>query len=247
MADHPHDHETDTNEAIWKSEEHVRRWVTTGGGSREHERSAQWKMMGQLLPFGADETFSFADLGAGTGGAARAILDLYPNSQAILGEYSPQMAAEGEKAMAPYAGRYRYVAFDLLSGSWPEAIPAGLPAVVTSQCVHHLPDERKAALFAEICTRLAPGGWYLNFDPVRSEDELVTAAWTRANDRRDPETAERAAHRDAGERASHENHVRHIAPLDRQLADLREAGFEAIDVYWKRCDMVIFGGRRPLG
>lgn len=244
MTSGPDTNEADTNEAIWKSEEQVRRWVTSGGGAQEHKRAAQWRLMGELLPVGDDEAFTFADLGAGTGGAARAILDLYPNSQAVLGEYSPQMMAEGEKAMAPYAGRYRYVEFDLLSTSWPEAIPGDLPAVVTSQCVHHLPDERKSALFAEIHAHLAPGGWYLNFDPVQSKDEAVTAAWTRANDREDPETAEKARHRAPDELLRHQNHVRYIAPLERQLGFLRDAGFTAIDVYWKRCDLVVFGGRR---
>ncbi len=237
--------DVDTNEAIWKSEEHVRHWVTHGGGAQEQRRLAQWRLMGELLPVGNDEGFTFADLGAGTGGAARAILDLYPSSKALLGEYSEQMMAAGEKAMEGYAGRFRYVELDLMSASWPAAVPADLTAVVTSQCVHHLPDERKAALFGEIHEHLAPGGWYLNFDPVQSEDETVTAAWKRANDREDPESTAKAEHRGPEELKRHANHVRHISPLKRQLGFLRDAGFAAIDVYWKRCDMVIFGGQRP--
>ena len=69
--------------------------------------------------------------------------------------------------MRPYSGRYRYVEFDMSVGAeWPAAIPVALDAVVTSMCVHHLPDERKQGLFAEIFDRLVPGGWYLNYDPV---------------------------------------------------------------------------------
>ena len=33
--------------------------------------------------------------------------------------------------------------------------------------------------------------------------------------------------------------------LERQLGFLRDAGFEAIDVYWKHLDYVIYGGARP--
>jgi hypothetical protein len=37
-----------------------------------------------------------------------------------------------------------------------------------------------------------------------------------------------------------------MIPLGPQLGFLRAAGFEAVDVYWKRLDYVIYGGRRPL-
>jgi hypothetical protein len=37
-----------------------------------------------------------------------------------------------------------------------------------------------------------------------------------------------------------------MTPLIPQLDFMRDAGFEAIDVYWKQLDLVIYGGRRPL-
>jgi len=92
--------------------------------------------------------------------------------------------------MAPYEGRYRFVSFDMTKGEWPERIPKDLSAVVTSQCVHQIDDARKQALFSEIYEYLRPGGWYVNFDPVNTEDPLVDAAWKRANARIDPITAE---------------------------------------------------------
>ena len=59
--------------------------------------------------------------------------------------------------MQPFAGRYRYVEFDMSAGGeWPAAIPAALDAVVTSMSVHHLPDARKQGLFAEISTTWSP-------------------------------------------------------------------------------------------
>jgi SAM-dependent methyltransferase len=119
-------------------------------------------------------------------------------------------------------------------------------AVITSLCVHHLPDARKQELFGEILTRLEPGGWFLNFDPVSAEDPVVSEAWQRADDRLDPEAAAKRQHRTPEEQERYENHVRYISPLPRQLDFLRTGGFEAIDVYWKQLDYVIYGGRRPL-
>ena len=107
------------------------------------------------------------------------------------------MMRAGEREMQRFAGRYRYVEFDMSAGEWPAAIPAALDAVVTSMCVHHLPDERKQGLFAEILDHLAPGGWYLNYDPVRAEDPVVEATWARVSDHDDPDDGGQTAAPDA--------------------------------------------------
>src|SRR5690242_15239957 len=107
----------DTNAAIWKSAE-VARTFAAETSQREGRRRDQLQLMARLLPFAASDEFTFVDFGAGTGAASRALLDEYPQASAILAEYSPQMAAEGERLMRPYAGRYRYVEFDMLTGDW---------------------------------------------------------------------------------------------------------------------------------
>ena len=235
----------DTNAAIWKSAEGISSWMSTAD-DRERRRAEQRRLLTDLLPFDDDETFTFADLGAGTGAAARAVLDRYPGAYAILADYSPQMMAEGKKALAPYDGRYRYVEFDLAHSDWPADMPGTLAAVISSLSVHHLPDKRKQQLFAEILSRLAAGGWYLNYDPVTTDDPAVEEVWRRANDRRDPAATHTRAHRTAEEQKRYENHVRYIIPLAPQLDFLRGAGFEAVDVFWKELDYVIYGGRRPV-
>jgi tRNA (cmo5U34)-methyltransferase len=239
------DHQADTNAAIWQSAEAVEAWAAEAA-RQEHSRTVSRRFMAGLLPFGEQETFTFLDLGAGTGAAARTILDLYPRSTAILADFSAEMIRAGEREMQRLAGRYRYVAFDMSgAGEWPEAIPGALDAVVTSMCVHHLPDERKQSLFAEIFGQLAPGGWYLNYDPVRAEDPVVEATWERMKDHDDPQAAARRRHRTPLDQARWDNHVRYIIPLGRQLGYLRSAGFDGIDVYWKQLENVIYGGRRP--
>ena len=234
----------DTNAAIWQSGEIVQTWVAEAA-EHERKRAAQRQFMAALLPFGEQDAFTFLDLGAGTGAASRAILGLHPRSTAILADFSAEMRVAGEQEMQPFAGRYRYVDFDMSTGRWPAAIPAALDAVVTSMCVHHLPDDRKQGLFAEIFNHLVPGGWYLNYDPVSALDRVVEATWERVNDRDYPGAAGKRLHRTPQQQARYDNHVRYIIPLDRQLAYLRSAGFRGIDVYWKRLENVIYGGCRP--
>jgi tRNA (cmo5U34)-methyltransferase len=236
----------DTNDAIWKSDQGIAYWVSTAE-DRERRRADQRRLMAELLPFADDEQFTFVDLGAGTGAAARAVLDYYPGAQAILADYSPQMMDEAHLELSAYDGRYTYVEFDLGSGQWPAEIPQQVAAVISSLCVHHLPDGRKQELFREIQARLAPGGWYLNYDPVTADEPAVEEAWVRAGDRQDPAAAAKRAHRSPEEHRHYENHVRYMIPLAPQLEFMRAAGFEAIDVYWKQLDYVIYGGRRPLG
>src|SRR5437762_2262043 len=112
MADRPDS--ADTNAAIWKSEEIVATFAAQAA-QRDRERGEQLTLVARLLPFGRQDTFTFVDLGAGTGAAARAVLAEYPNATALLADFSTQMMAAGENALSVYAGRYRYVEFDMLS------------------------------------------------------------------------------------------------------------------------------------
>ena len=234
----------DTNEAIWKSDIGVSFWKSTAQ-DRERRRGAHRALMAELLPFEADEAFTFVDLGAGTGAAARIVMDRFPRSRAFLADYSQQMMAQGEIELAPYAGRYEYVEFDLKrDDAWPAEVPAQVDAVISSMAIHHLADDRKRRLLREILDRLVPGGWFLNYDPVTTADPVVQAAWHRVEDRRDPAAAHKRRVRTPEEQSRWENHVRHIIPLEPQVAFLREAGFEGVDVYWRELDYAIYGGRR---
>jgi len=234
--------QVDTNADIWKSEKVARQFAEQSAG-RERQRREQLTLVARLLPFTGDDEFTFVDLGAGTGAASRAILDEYPRARAILAEYSPQMTAEGERAMAAFAGRYRYVEFDMLAPDWSRLDPAD--AVVSALSIHHLPDDRKQAIFREIFAFLRPGGWYVNYDPVRARDAALEKIWERVNDRYDPEAPRKRSHRTPEEQARYENHVRYMIPLAPQLEWLREAGFANVDVFWKRLDWAIYGGSKP--
>jgi tRNA (cmo5U34)-methyltransferase len=234
----------DTNAAIWQSAEGVEAWAAEAE-AQERKRVVHRRFMASLLPFSEQQAFTFLDLGAGTGAASRTLLDLYPRSTAVLADFSAEMMRAGEREMQRFAGRYRYVEFDMAAGEWPAAIPAALDAVVTSMCVHHLPDDRKQGLFAEIFDHLAPGGWYFNYDPVRGDDPVVEATWQRVTDHDDPEAAARLGQWRHQHQERWANHVRYIIPLGPQLGFLRSAGFEGVDVYWKQLENVIYGGRRP--
>jgi tRNA (cmo5U34)-methyltransferase len=234
----------DTNAAIWKSEE-VAAQYAAGSTQREAPRAAHWETLAALLPFADDDAFEFIDLGAGTGAATRRVLDRFPNASAICTDFSPQMIAEGERSLDAYGRRVRYVLFDMVNDDWPAALPDRADAVITSLCVHHLPDERKQRLFAGIYAHLLPGAWYLNYDPVVASDAVIEAAWQHVGDLADPSRVHLREHRGPDELARYENHVRYMVPLAPQLAWLEDAGFVGVDVYWRYLENTIYGGFRP--
>ena len=133
----------ESNAAVWKSDASVAQWVAT---AEERERGRVWArhLLAELLPFTEDDQFTFVDLGAGTGAAARAVLDRYPASSAVLADYSPQMMDEGRRTLADYEGRYRYVEIDMAAGRWPADLAGGLQAVISS-LVRPPPDRRPEA------------------------------------------------------------------------------------------------------
>jgi tRNA (cmo5U34)-methyltransferase len=236
--------DTDADASGWKSGHHVAAWLAAGE-SREQRRGLQRRLLADLLPFGEDERFVFVDLGAGTGAAARAVLDRYPGASAVLADFSPLMAEEGTRALEPYRGRFGYVELDLAGAPWPAEIPDPVDAVISSMTLHHLPDPSKEQLLTEVFTRLAPGGWFLDFDLVAAGDPVVEAAWRRAEGRLDPEAAAERRERTLEEPERLEHHTRHVSPLAPQLDVLRSVGFEGVDVYWKQLSSVVIGGRRP--
>lgn len=236
--------EVDTNEAVWKSEENIKRWAAEAK-AREAKRAEPLRYAAALLPFEKDDEFTILDLAAGTGMAARAIMDFYPNCKAVLADFSNAMMSEGAKVLEPYEGRYRYVEFDLRQSVWPAEIPVPIDSAITSQAIHHMPDDRKASLFREVFERLKPGGWYVNYEPFKADDLKIEDTWQRVNDRFDPSLAYKRIHRSPQEESQHQNHVRYMMELDRQVDLFREAGFEAVDVYWKQLDYAIYGGRKP--
>jgi ubiquinone/menaquinone biosynthesis C-methylase UbiE len=236
--------ELDSNEAVWKNEENIKRWAADAK-ARESKRQEPLRYAAALLPFEDEEEFTLVDLAAGTGMAARAIMDFYPNCKTVLADFSGAMMSEGAKILEPYDGRYRYVEFDLRQSAWPAEMPVPMDAAITSQAIHHLPDERKASLFKEVYERLKPGGWYINYEPFKAADLKVEHTWQRLQDRFDRGMAYKRTHRSPREHDQHENHLRYMIDLDTQLGMFRAAGFEAVDVYWKQLDYAVYGGRKP--
>jgi len=191
----------------------------------------------------------FCDLGAGDGAFSDLLMDLFPESNGVLVDFSEPMLAAAERRLALKRGRWRIVRADLSEREWLNGLREGerFDAVVSRLCIHHLPDERKLALYGEAFELLEPGGLFLNWEHVSDGglaeglfeeffvERLLEAERERENPR-SPDIVVREYH-DAQEEDI-------LLDAETQCDWLREIGFDQVDVYFKLPGLAIFGGVR---
>jgi len=187
----------------------------------------------------------FLDLGCGAGAVSELVLACLLDAEGVLVDFSEPMLERAATHLAAYDGRWHAVRGDLNDPSWPRALPAGrYDAVVSGLAIHHIPAERKRALFAEAFELLEPGGIFVNMDYVSIEGPLqgLFDEQMRAN-------AVEHEHASGGTRSADEVDVEddddRPDTVEDQLRWLREAGFEQVEVHFKWAEAAIYGGSRP--
>lgn len=162
------------------------------------------------------------DLGCGDGRLTALTLDAYPESTALLVDMSAPML-DAARARFNSDPRVTFATHDL-----EDALPFDGPfdAIITSLAVHHVEDERKRTLYAEIADLLTPGGVFANLEIVKSPTQALHDRW------RD----EMGARDDPNDR---------LRDMTSQLEWINEAGLENVDCIWKWRSLALLRGQRP--
>ena len=203
----------------WTDSEQVS-WYLGRIGKLEARRAGE-TMLADMLPSAPRRVL---DLGCGDGRLAALVLDARPMVESVV-------AVDRSAAMLDHA-RKRFGDDPRVElRAWDLDDPIGplgtFDVVVSGFAIHHLTDDRKRALFAEIAAQLEPGGTFLNLEVVssgsaRRHAEFLTAIGRTADDPED-----------------------RLAAVDDQITWMGVAGFVDADCLWRWRGFALLAGDAP--
>jgi tRNA (cmo5U34)-methyltransferase len=193
--------------ATWREQGKVEEYLDRVG--RLEARRAGEAELVETIP---DRVHRVLDLGCGDGRLTSLVLDARPELHSAIGlDSSPPMLL---KAHERFAAEPRVTVLDHdLRDSLPDLGTFDL--VVSGFAIHHVSDDRKRSLLAEIASVLQPSGVFVNLEVVRCATPELDAEFSRRIGRPggDPEDK--------------------LAPVDAQLSWMRDAGLAQVDCYWR--------------
>lgn len=188
------------------------------------------------------------DLGAGTGSLAGKILQRWPQASVVCVDKSAEMLEIGRARFADN-NRILWLQRDLSAPDWADGLTAPFDAVLSSLTIHLIPDDAKRRVYRWAFEHLAPGGVLVSADRLRAATPALDAwyheQWMQHIVQRTKEvlgkdvTQETVRER---QRAMDEAAGLQCATLGQNLDWLREAGFAAVECYWKNRQWAVLGG-----
>lgn len=181
---------------------------------------------GVLVEFLPERVDRVLDLGCGDGEVVGRVLAARPDAQAVAVDFSGEMLRRVRERFAE-ALNVTVVEHDLdepLPGDW-----GPFDVVVSAFAIHHVVDERKRSLYAEVYDRLAPGGVFLNLEHVASPTPELHEAFLAT----------------LGTALEDDDPSNQLAPVGLQLSWLRDIGFDQVDCHWKWRELALLAAVRP--
>lgn len=207
----------DTN--LWRNDEHARAYLQRADSiPRRQEGEAA---LLEALPV---TTRRVLDLGSGNGRLLAMVLDRLPDATGVAVDFSAEMLRHLH-ARFDDDPRADVVAHDL---STPLPDLGRFDAVVSSFAIHHVDDGRKAELYGEVASLLAPGGVFLNLEHVASATPGLHRWFLDA----------------LGVAPEEDDPSNKLASVGPQLQWLRAAGLTDVDCHWKWRELALLAGRK---
>jgi tRNA (cmo5U34)-methyltransferase len=179
----------------------------------------------------------FLDLGAGTGNLSRRLLERFPASHVTLMDFSENMLREARNVLSGFHGRHEVVNQDFLRASFPNST---YHAVVSSFAIHHARGVGEYSdLYRRIRQCLEPKGVFSCCDVV----EGGNPHWNRINENGWKDYLSKYFSDEKIEKVF-SNYRSEDSPLSlsEHLVCLTEAGFDHVDVLWKKLNFAIYCG-----
>ena len=205
---------------LWTSTEHARDYL-----ERADSISHRGEGESALLEFIPPDTRRILDLGTGDGRLLALVRIAHPDTEAVAVDFSQAML---EGARSRFAGDS---SVSVVEHNLDEPLPAlgKFDAVISSFAIHHLVDERKRALYAEVYELLNPGSVFCNLEHVASVSPGLHKEFLQR----------------IGFTVESEDPSNKLLDVETQLGWLREIGFVEVDCHWKWRELALLAGRRP--
>ena len=118
-------------------------------------------MLVDLIPFAAEESFEFVDLGCGTAEPTKRVLEHFRCATGTCIDSEPEMLELAKRKLTSYSDRIEVREADITSC---EIQPCDL--VFSAKTFHHLSPTSLPELFARIAGALRPGGFFVLYDTM---------------------------------------------------------------------------------
>jgi tRNA (cmo5U34)-methyltransferase len=166
------------------------------------------------------------DLGSGDGRLLARVKVARPEARAVAIDFSATMI---DRLRMRFSGdsSVSVIVHDM-DNTLPESLGI-FDAIVSSFAIHHLPHDRKRALYAEVYRLLAPRGVFCNLEHVASPTSKIHEQFLAA-------LAIGPGEEDASNK---------LLDLETQLAWFRSIGFVDVDCHWKWRELALLAGTRP--
>ncbi len=143
---------------LWTSAEHALWYLAKADSILPHRTEGEAVLLGEV----PKNVKRILDVGTGDGRLLGLLKCDRPNVESVAIDFSPTML---EKVRIRFAEDQNVTVIEHnLDDSLPDL--GKFDAVVSSFAIHHLEDDRKRSLYAEIFNLLEPGGIFCNLEPV---------------------------------------------------------------------------------
>lgn len=182
-----------------------------------------------FIPFKKDDSFTILDLGIGSGKLSAQILEAFPNSKLIGIDFSDKMLEMSKFRLRKHENR-----FELINSDFEKSLPKiKFGIVIMVLALHHLEDPGKEKLIKKLYSQISSPGALLIGDLTKSVSQKTTDKYMnlwRQNLRNNGYSEEHI------ENTYKEKYLKEDIPttLENHLKWLREAGFDQVEVLWKR-------------
>jgi tRNA (cmo5U34)-methyltransferase len=214
----------------WADESFVAYWLEREG-TRSPDRFRQFAVVRSLIPRHPDESFTYINVAGGDGSLDEVLLAKFSKAHLTLVDGSQTMVDSARERLAPFGERVSVARADLSGPDWVSSVQGPFDCAVSTIALHNLrAGGRLRALYGEIFSLLGDGGFFLNFDYVRPASPALRTFQRWATG--DPDACYIA----------HSSGTTSPGTLIEQFAWLHEAGFTAVDCFWKQFAAAAFGG-----